>query len=68
MSCFDEVAMSCIIYMVNYSFVTHAIYSLALMMFKYNELQMSSALEKVSCKANCKIPFFLIMNVNFGRN
>ncbi len=64
MSCFDEVAMSCNVYMVNYNFVTHAIYSSALMMFKYNELQMSIATEKLSCKANCKTPFFLIMNVS----
>jgi hypothetical protein len=42
--------------------VTHVICPLALMAYKYNELQMSFATQKLSCKANWKTPFFFIMN------
>jgi hypothetical protein len=48
--------MSCTIYMVSYNFTIHATCSLTLTTYKYNELQMSSAIQKL--KANCKTPFF----------
>jgi hypothetical protein len=46
--------MSCTIYIVNYNFATHATCSLEFMSYKYNELQMSVATQKLSCKASCK--------------
>jgi hypothetical protein len=61
MSCFEWVVMSCIIYMANCNFTTHAAHSLTFMVYKYSELQMSSTTQKLSRKANYKIPFFLIM-------
>jgi len=33
------------------------------MAYKYNELQMSFVIQKLSCKANFKTPFFLIVNM-----
>ncbi len=37
---------------------THATCPLALMMYKYSELQMSSSIQKLNCKANLQnIPF-----------
>jgi hypothetical protein len=54
--------MNCIVYMVNYNYVIHAISLLAFMAYKYNELQMFSITQKLSYKASCKTPFFLIMN------
>jgi len=51
--------MSCTIYMVNYNYTTHVTCPLALIAYKYNELQMSYATQKLSYKANCKTPFFL---------
>ncbi len=44
------------------NFAIHATCLLALMTYKYNELQMSFATQKMSCKANCKTPIFLIVN------
>ncbi len=41
---------------------THATCLLALMTYKYNELQVSSTTQKLSYKANCKTHFFLIVN------
>ncbi len=58
---YDGVAMSCTLYMVSYNFVTHATCSLAFTTYKYNELQVSSTTQKLSCKANCKTPFFFIV-------
>jgi hypothetical protein len=49
--------MSWIVYMVNCNFVIHAIYSLALTTYKYNELQVSSITQNLNCKVNCKTPF-----------
>jgi hypothetical protein len=43
------------------NFATHAICPLAFTAYKYSELQMFFATQKLSCKANCKTPFFLIM-------
>jgi len=54
----NGVAMSCTIYMVSYNFVIHAICLLTLTMYKYNELQVSFVIQKLSCKASCKTPFF----------
>ncbi len=45
----------------NYNYATHATCPLSLIMYKYNELQVSSVIQKLSCKANCKTPLFLIM-------
>ncbi len=53
--------MNYIVYMVSYNFATHATCLLAFTTYKYNELQTSSATQKLSCKANCKTPFFLIV-------
>jgi hypothetical protein len=50
--------MSYTIYTVSCNFTTHATYLLALIAYKYNELQMFFATQKLSCKANCKTPFF----------
>jgi hypothetical protein len=50
--------MSYIIYTVSCNFVIHAICPLTLTMYKYNELQMSSTTEKLSCKASNKTRFF----------
>jgi hypothetical protein len=36
---------------------------LAFMVFKYSELQMSSAIQKLSCKTSCKTPLFLIVHL-----
>jgi len=58
MSCFDWVAMNCIVYMVSCNFATHVTCPLAFMAYKYNELQMSSPTQELSCNANCKTPFF----------
>jgi hypothetical protein len=57
MSCFDRVAMSCTIYIVSYNFITHATCSLALALYKYNELEVFGATQKISCKT----PLFLIV-------
>ncbi len=45
----------------NCNFTTHVICLLALMMYKYSELQVSSATQKLSCKASYKAPLFLIV-------
>ncbi len=47
--------------MASCNFATHATCSLALMTYKYSELQMSFTTQKLSCKASCKTPFFLIL-------
>ncbi len=58
MNCFDKIAMSITVYTVSCNFVTHATCLLALMVYKYNELQVFGATKKLSCKVNCKTPFF----------
>jgi hypothetical protein len=55
--------LSCIIYTMSYNFTTHATCLLKLMVYKYSELQMSFITQKLSCKASCKTPFFLIVIV-----
>jgi hypothetical protein len=64
MNCFGWTAMNCTIYTVSYNFITlatHAICMLAFMKYKYNELQVSCATQKLSYKANYKTLFFLIV-------
>jgi len=56
--------MSCIVYMVSYNSITHATCMLALMAYKYNELQVFFATQKLSYKASCKTLFFFIMKKN----
>jgi hypothetical protein len=46
--------MNCIIYMVSYNSTIHATCSLTLALYKYSELQMSYATQKLNYKANCK--------------
>jgi hypothetical protein len=36
---------------------------LALTSYRYSELQVVNAIQKLSCKTNCRTPFFFIMNV-----
>ncbi len=40
------------------NFATYAIYLLALMVYKYSELQLSDAIQKLNCKASWETPFF----------
>ncbi len=63
MNCFDRVAMCCTIYMMNCNSIVHVTCPLTLVAYKYNELQMSSTTQKLSCKASCKTPLFLIIYV-----
>jgi len=53
--------MSCIVYI--QWVTTLATCLISFIMYKNNELQMFNAIQKLSCKANCKTPFFLIMFV-----
>ncbi len=43
------------------NFATHAICLLEFTTYKYSELQVFIATHKLSCKANYKTPFFLIV-------
>jgi len=54
--------MNCTIYMMSCNSATHAICPLALVTYKYSELQMSSTPQKLNCKADYKTPIFLIVN------
>jgi hypothetical protein len=70
MSCFDKVAIE-LQWVASYIWwiTTHATCSLAFMAYKYNELQVTFATQKLSYKANCKTPFFFIessWNVNWN--
>jgi hypothetical protein len=53
--------MSYIIYIVNYNFASHATCLLTFTMYKYDELQVIIATQKLNCKASCGKPFFLIV-------
>jgi len=53
-----ELQLSCIVYIVSCKFAIYATYPLELTTYKYNELQMSFATQKLNYKANCKTPFF----------
>jgi hypothetical protein len=48
--------------MVSYNFAIHATCLLAFTTYKYGELQVSNATQKLNCKANCKTPFFFMVN------
>jgi len=50
--------MNYITYMMSCNFAIHATCLLALTTYKYNELQVFSTTQKLSCKANYKTPFF----------
>jgi hypothetical protein len=52
--------MSCIIYMMSCNSTIHATCLLALTTYKYSELQVFSTIQKLSCKASCKTPFFIV--------
>jgi hypothetical protein len=53
--------MSFIIYTMNCSSATHATYLLALTAYKYSELQVFGAIQKLNYKASYKTPIFLIL-------
>jgi ABC-type arginine/histidine transport system permease subunit len=53
--------MNCTVSMVNCNSIIHAICSLSFMMYKYSELQVSCATQKLNYKVRCKTPFFLTM-------
>jgi hypothetical protein len=53
--------MNCIAYMVSYKFCKFCNMSDTLTTYKYGELQVFDATQKLSCKVSCKTPFFLIM-------
>jgi len=72
MSCFDRVIIELqwvtsyiqlvtILQLTVYMIATHATCPLTLIVYKYNELQVFGAIKKLSYKANCKIPLFLIV-------
>ncbi len=48
----------------NCNFATHVTCPLALMTYKYNELQVSFTTKKLSYKVSCQTPFFLIVQIN----
>ncbi len=47
--------------MMNSNFVTHVTYLLEFTAYKYNELQVSIASQKMNCKVSYKTPFFHIV-------
>ncbi len=47
--------------MVNYNSITHAIFPLTVTTYKYDELQLVIATQKLNCKASCRRPLILIM-------
>jgi hypothetical protein len=49
------------VYMLNCNFAIHAICLLEFTTYKYNESQVSFAIQELSCKASCKTPIFLIV-------
>ncbi len=51
---FDIVAMNCTVYIVNCNFTIHATFLLTFMAYKYNEFQMSSAIQKLGFKGSCE--------------
>jgi hypothetical protein len=55
--------MSFSVYMVSCNFATYVICPLALTTYKYNELEVSFAIQKLSCKANNKTTIFIIVSV-----
>jgi hypothetical protein len=61
MSCFDIFVMNYTVYTINCNSATHGTYPLTLATYKYSELQISSPIQKLGCKASYNTPFFLIM-------
>jgi len=57
--------MNYTVYMMSCNFIIHATCPLALITYKYNELQMFSATQKMNCKASCKTPLFIIVSEGF---
>jgi hypothetical protein len=55
--------MSCIVYMVSCNFATHVTCPLVFTTYKYNDLQISFATQKLNCKDSCKTFFFPIVIV-----
>jgi hypothetical protein len=49
--------------MVSCNFATHVTCLLELTVYKYSELKVFVATQKLSYKANCKTPFFFIVHV-----
>jgi hypothetical protein len=47
--------------MVSYNSTTHAICSLTVTTYKYDELQLVITTQKLSCKTSCRRPLILIM-------
>ncbi len=58
--------MSCTVCMMNCNSTIHAICSLALVTYKYSELQMSFVIQMLNNKANCKTHFFFIVMVKLS--
>jgi hypothetical protein len=58
MSCFDRVVMNCTIYIVSCNFAIHATCPLTLIVYKYNELQMVIATQKIELQSQSQKPFF----------
>jgi hypothetical protein len=56
-----KLQLSCNVYIMSCNFATHAICLLEFTTYKYSELQVFIATHKLSCKANYKTPFFLIV-------
>jgi hypothetical protein len=51
-------------------FEIHATCPLPLTTYKYSELQVSFTIQKLSCKASCKTPFFysvILLQLNFKK-
>jgi hypothetical protein len=61
MNCFDKVTIE-LQWVASY-IQQIATCPLTFTMYKYSELQMSFATQKLSCKASCKTPFFRIVVV-----
>jgi hypothetical protein len=50
--------------MLSWKSAIHVLCPLTLTTYKYNELQMSDATKKLSYKAHCKTPIFIILKNN----
>jgi hypothetical protein len=57
------ITMNYTIYTMNHNFTIRTTCSLTLTMYKYYELQVVIVIQKLSCKAGCKRPRFLIVFV-----
>jgi len=50
--------MNYVVYIMYWKFVVHVICSLPFMIYKYNKLQMSATIQKLSYKVSCRTPYF----------